>query len=103
VITNLTILAVEIGYVAGAAALTQSVRFVARSIARARTASEVRKMLRALPATATPPETFGGYRDNVAAAVESRRKPSPGFVERWRAKRAASYVHELERRAKIDT
>jgi hypothetical protein len=99
VIADLTILAVEVGYVAAAAAITQSVRSLARRIHEARTASAIRKMLREQPPPA--PIVEEGYRDNVAMAVEAEA-PSPGLVERWRAKRAAAYVHELERRAKID-
>jgi hypothetical protein len=98
---ELGILAVEIGFLAGAVAMTQSVRFVVGRIERARTAAGIRKMLRALP---EPPksELEAGYRENVAMAVSAEER-SAGFVERWRAKRAAAYVHELERRAKIDT
>ena len=100
-ITDYTILAVEIGYVVCAAAIAQSARFVAVRIARARTASGIRKMLRVMAPESPAVPDVTGYRDNVAVAVEAE-ECSPGFVERWRAKRAATYVHELERRAKID-
>lgn len=98
---DFTIAAVEVGYIAGAAAIAQGARFVVRRITRARTASAIRKMLRELPQPVEAP-FISGYRGNVARAVDVEA-PSPGFVDRWRAKRAAAYVHELERRAKIDT
>jgi hypothetical protein len=101
VVADFTILALEIGCVGGAVAITQGVRSIARRIHQARTASGIRKMLRTQVEEPASPPIAASYRDNVAMAVEAEA-PSPGFVERWRAKRVATYVHELERRAKID-
>ena len=100
-VTELPLVLVEIGYIAAAAAITQAARHVATRIVRARTAAGIRKMLREVAAPRTEQELPAGYRENAAAMSVVEESP-PAFVERWRAKRAAAYVHELERRAKID-
>ena len=101
-VTELPIVLVEIGYIAAAAAITQGARLVASRIARAQTAAGIRKMLREVAAVPrTEEELLAGYRDNAGAMTTVEESP-PGVVDRWRAKRAAAYVHELERRAKID-
>jgi hypothetical protein len=97
---DFTIAAAEVGYVAAAAAIAQGARFVVGRVVRARTASAIRKMLRESEPIESGP-SVAGYRDNAthAAEVEGR---APGLAERWRAKRAAAYVHDLEHRAKLD-
>jgi hypothetical protein len=97
VISDLGILAVEVGYVAGVAALTKALLVVTRRVERWRTASSIHALLKSMEQPTPVPNEPRGYRTNAVLDVPtSPPATSSSWLSRRRAVRAARYVQKLE-------
>ncbi len=99
-ISDLGVLALEIGYVAAAAVIAQTARALVRAIDRRSTAAAIHRMAREVAGAsdAPEPERACDYRTNArtSSVAEASR---PSWLERHRSARAARYVRKLEARA----
>ncbi len=99
--SDLALLGLELGYVAGVAVLTKALLSVTKHVQRWRTASGIRRTFKAMEEAVQAPHETRGYRTN--AIVEETAPVAPSsWLSRVRAERAARYVQKLEDEATMN-